>query len=98
MEAKWGRSYLSVATNEVESAGVTCRHHNSKMDGLLLNHGGLDKLLHIGRWAGTLVKGWRWTGEIIFIASREMTIRVMARRVVMVDWRWCDGRWAGGGR
>jgi hypothetical protein len=53
MEAKWGRSYLSVATNEVESAGVTRRHHNSKMDGLLLNHGGLDKQLHIGRWEGS---------------------------------------------
>jgi hypothetical protein len=32
-----------------------------------------------------LVKGWRWTDEIIFIAGGEMAVGVMARRVVMVD-------------
>jgi hypothetical protein len=32
-----------------------------------------------------LVKGWRWADEIILIAGGEMAVRVMARRVVMVD-------------
>jgi hypothetical protein len=34
---------VPIATNEVESAGVSCAHHDKKMDGLLLNHGSLDE-------------------------------------------------------
>jgi hypothetical protein len=31
-------------------------------------------MLHIRRWPGTLVRGWRWADEIIFIVRWEMAI------------------------
>jgi hypothetical protein len=36
------------------------------MDGLLLNHGSSLDEWHIGRWAGTLVRGWRRADEMIW--------------------------------
>jgi hypothetical protein len=40
--------------NEVESVGVTCRHHDSKMDGVLLNHGSVDERCRLDDGRG----GW----------------------------------------
>jgi hypothetical protein len=37
-------AFVLMAANEVESARVTCTHHDKKMDGALLNHGSLDGL------------------------------------------------------
>jgi hypothetical protein len=36
-------AFVLMAANEVESARVTCTHHDKKMDGVLLNHGSLDE-------------------------------------------------------
>ena len=47
-------AFVPIATNEVESAGVTCAHHDKKMDGVLLNQGSLDECCASddvrGRW------------------------------------------------
>jgi hypothetical protein len=55
------------------------------LDGMPVNHDSSSWSPHMEQWRGMFLRQWRQADEVILLASWQMAVGVMARRVIMIN-------------